>query len=117
MILYQEPYIRVRAKDFSGSSYFLLQLDSPQLIGIIRTFKNTQKDEEARRAYLASSNPYLTAKVDQYRIYCHPYGSCLKLGGQMPPEELRGIMAEMAAFYLSELPDEKREELKEKEHF
>lgn len=115
MIHYQKLYIRVKGEEFPGKSHLVLQLDSPQLIGIIRIFPNTPQGEANRLEYLTSANLDLTGKADSHRVFCHPYGSAQKLGNQVSPGEIRRVMAEMADFYVYEMSEEKREVLKDNE--
>lgn len=113
MILYDQPYVVIKGKSFLSRNIYILQIAPPYLIGVIQKFHNNPKGEAQRCEYLASANLDLTGKANQHRVFCHPYGSCEKLGNQIYPEEIRQIMTEMADFFVCEIGKERSEELRD----
>lgn len=103
MILYKNKYIRVNDPSFQTKLRCVMQLASPQIIGIIHTFPDTPGGEENRVKYLADANLDVTGKANGYRVFCHPYGSTQKLGKEITADELRQIMTEMANYYVEGL--------------
>lgn len=117
MILYENKYIRVKDSSLQTNGYGILQLDSPQIIGIINSFPNTLNGERNRVEYLSTANLDVTGKAEGHRIFCHPYGSTQKLGNEMTADEVRQIMTEMANHYMDGLPESMLKTLVDKKNY
>lgn len=112
MDILKQKFIRIKDTNIAGGHYCIMQRDDFQLVGLVRMFQKGDIQEQKRRLFLDQTNINVTGKATGYRVYCFPYSSIHPIKG-MDAETIRNLMADMADYYVSSLPDSMREAIKD----